>query len=224
MADNATLPATGDVIAADDVGGVKYQRVKNSFGADGAATDVQETKPLPVVTLPRGDIFCIDIPSQVLVAAASTVHFDLFNADAALLLRVLSIRQIPDIVTAVTGAAIAWLFQRTTAVGTGGSSVTPWPTDTSQTALDADMTCRSKPTGGATTGTQLRSFSMHSEETNTGTLAIAAAGGLELVPAALTPALGGRGILLRQNQGLKVTQNTNTNAGNLGWAITFAVE
>lgn len=42
MADNTTLDAGsgGDVIATDDIGGVKYQRVKISQGADGSATDV----------------------------------------------------------------------------------------------------------------------------------------------------------------------------------------
>ncbi len=44
MADNATLPLTGSgdstaVVAADDVGGVLYQRVKLALGADGAAAD-----------------------------------------------------------------------------------------------------------------------------------------------------------------------------------------
>lgn len=54
MADNVNIPAqgTGDttpVIAADDVGGVKHQRVKVEFGADGVATDVSAAAPLPVV-------------------------------------------------------------------------------------------------------------------------------------------------------------------------------
>lgn len=42
MADNTTLNAGsgGDTIASDDIAGVKYQRVKLSCGADGAATDV----------------------------------------------------------------------------------------------------------------------------------------------------------------------------------------
>lgn len=42
MADNTTLDVGtgGDVIATDDIGGVKYQRVKISQGADGSATDV----------------------------------------------------------------------------------------------------------------------------------------------------------------------------------------
>ena len=41
MADNVTLDAMtgGDVCAADDIAGVKHQRVKISLGADGSATD-----------------------------------------------------------------------------------------------------------------------------------------------------------------------------------------
>lgn len=41
MADNTTLNtgSGGDVIASDDIGGVKHQRVKISLGADGSATD-----------------------------------------------------------------------------------------------------------------------------------------------------------------------------------------
>ena len=51
MSDNTTLnPGTGgDVIATDDIAGVKYQRVKINYGADGAATDVSSAAPLPVI-------------------------------------------------------------------------------------------------------------------------------------------------------------------------------
>jgi hypothetical protein len=50
MADNSTLPAAGDVIATDDIGGVKYQRTKSVWGADGTAndTDTASGKALPV--------------------------------------------------------------------------------------------------------------------------------------------------------------------------------
>lgn len=50
MADNTTLNAGsgGDTIAADDIAGVKHQRVKIEYGVDGAATDVSDTNPLPV--------------------------------------------------------------------------------------------------------------------------------------------------------------------------------
>lgn len=50
MADNVTLNtgSGGDTIAADDIGGVKTQRVKVQHGADGSATDVSTASPLPV--------------------------------------------------------------------------------------------------------------------------------------------------------------------------------
>jgi len=50
MADNVVLDSMtgGDTVAADDIGGVKHQRVKIEVGADGAATDVSATNPLPI--------------------------------------------------------------------------------------------------------------------------------------------------------------------------------
>ena len=55
MADNTTLNAGtgGDVIASDDIGGVKHQRVKVEFGADGSATDVSAANPLPSAVYSR---------------------------------------------------------------------------------------------------------------------------------------------------------------------------
>jgi hypothetical protein len=48
MSENTTLP-TGEVVAADDVGGVKFQRVKLVHGADGVNDgDVAEGNGLPV--------------------------------------------------------------------------------------------------------------------------------------------------------------------------------
>jgi hypothetical protein len=49
MADNVGYtPGTGATIATDDIGGVQYQRVKPTWGADGIANDVTDTTPLPV--------------------------------------------------------------------------------------------------------------------------------------------------------------------------------
>lgn len=179
---------------------------------------IQGSKPL----------YGFTIPSQVHVASANTVHWDLFNADAALLVRVLSVRQIPNITTAVTGVVFDWKLARTTAVGTGGSAQTAWLRDLSQTALDADITCRSKPTGGATEGVILFNYSLSSEETNAATIQVASNGGLELIPPALMGIAGRHhspaGILLRQNQGLRCVQITSSAAGNTGWLIQFTVE
>ena len=50
MADNVQLNAGagGDVAASDDIGGIQYQRVKLTWGADGIASDTTAVNPLPV--------------------------------------------------------------------------------------------------------------------------------------------------------------------------------
>lgn len=49
MADNlAYTPGSGATVASDEIGGVHYQRIKNAYGADGVATDVSATNPMPV--------------------------------------------------------------------------------------------------------------------------------------------------------------------------------
>jgi hypothetical protein len=49
MADNVGYtPGSGATVAADEIGGVLYQRVKPVVGVDGTATDVSSTDPLPI--------------------------------------------------------------------------------------------------------------------------------------------------------------------------------
>lgn len=48
MAENVEItPGSGDTVAADEIGGVKHQRVKLQFGPDGEASDVAHTEALP---------------------------------------------------------------------------------------------------------------------------------------------------------------------------------
>lgn len=57
MADNiGYTPGSGAVVAADDVGGVLYQRIKPAFGEDNTAVDVSATNPLPVTDAQLADI------------------------------------------------------------------------------------------------------------------------------------------------------------------------
>lgn len=71
MSDNTQLNAGfgGDVIATDDVGGVKYQRVKPAFGPDGEAVDVSASNPLPVTlgvpTLPVADATLAELQDAI---------------------------------------------------------------------------------------------------------------------------------------------------------------
>lgn len=49
MADNMQVtPGSGATVAADEIGGALYQRVKLTWGVDGAAVDASATNPLPV--------------------------------------------------------------------------------------------------------------------------------------------------------------------------------
>lgn len=50
MADNIDVtPGTGSTVATEDVGGVQHQKVKVEYGADGAATLVENVAPLPIM-------------------------------------------------------------------------------------------------------------------------------------------------------------------------------
>lgn len=52
MADNTQLNAMsgGDTVATDDVSGIKHQLMKVEYGADGAATRVTSSTPLPTTS------------------------------------------------------------------------------------------------------------------------------------------------------------------------------
>ena len=230
------LPDSHNVTVDNAAGGaaVNIQDGGNTITVDGtvAVSNFPATQPVSgtvsVDNFPgasSGTEYVYNIPSQVHVASANTVHWDLFNGDAALIVRVMGIYQLPNIVTAVTGIAFDWLLERTTAVGTGGSVITAWEADTNGTDMDADITLRSKPTGGATQSTDLRNYTIHSEETNAATqmMHMMMAGGVaNLVPPHLMES--GTGIVLRQNQGIRCVQVTNSNAGNTGWCICIVVE
>ena len=71
MADTTTLPGTGEVISDEDIGaGVKVQRVKETWGASGTATNVVKTAAgaLPTQEIGSGT----NASSQVTVTNSST--------------------------------------------------------------------------------------------------------------------------------------------------------
>lgn len=66
MADNiGYTPGTGATVAADEIAGVLFQRVKPTFGVDGVAVDVSSSNPLPVQAL------TLPLPSSGTQVAAS---------------------------------------------------------------------------------------------------------------------------------------------------------
>lgn len=63
MADNiGYTPGTGATIAADEIGGVLYQRMKIGIGADGTATDISTANPMPITA-----------PNALSVSAANAI-------------------------------------------------------------------------------------------------------------------------------------------------------
>jgi len=74
MADDVTLPGTGDVIAADEISSKKYQRMKLTLGADGVNDgDVAAANPLPVVV----DFSMLEnLLRQLVQSSASPSGFD----------------------------------------------------------------------------------------------------------------------------------------------------
>lgn len=72
MTDNVILNpgAGGDTVAADDIAGIKYQRIKTGFGIEGEYADVSTVDPLPVT----------DLISAELLESLQTLMVRLLNA------------------------------------------------------------------------------------------------------------------------------------------------
>lgn len=88
MADNTTLNTGtgGDVIGTDDIGGVKYQRVKLIEGADGVNDgDISASNPLPVSTLGFPKTIKVDItrPADTVAYAVGDAISDSTTAPTA---------------------------------------------------------------------------------------------------------------------------------------------
>lgn len=153
------------------------------------------------------------------VAAASTIHMDLFNASGSgVILEIYAILIIPTL-TAVTGVGLTWTIDRTSAVGTGGTTLTPRPMDTTNTSLPAGVTARVKPTGGATTNYIMLSPNTSSEETNP-----YAAMASILNHVGVTGQAVLQQITCREGEGVKIVQTTNSSVGSTNHSLIFTVE
>lgn len=73
MADNVGYtPGVGATVAADDIGGVLYQRIKPVTGADGTAVDVSSDNPLPMQEVGGA----MSLLSRILNVLMSPMGFD----------------------------------------------------------------------------------------------------------------------------------------------------
>lgn len=68
MSDNIDVtPGTGATVAADNIGGAFWQRIKVGVGADGFATDVSDANPVPV----KGSVRVVKLAPTVTAGAYS---------------------------------------------------------------------------------------------------------------------------------------------------------
>lgn len=167
------------------------------------------------------DTWVVNTGNTAHVAAARTTLIDLFNASGSgKILRVTGIYVIPAL-AAVTGVGQTYEVIRTSAVGTGGSTATPQTFDTDNTALPGQVTARTKPTGGATTSATLLFLNGSSEETST---YAAMASQLNHIPNGGDFGIAETCLILREGQGVKVDQTTNSSVGNVNVCVVFTVE
>lgn len=156
---------------------------------------------------------------QANVNAARTTHVDLYNATGSgVLLVVHGIFLVPSL-AAVTGVGLTWEVIRTTTVGTGGTTLTPRPMDTTNAALPAQVTARSKPTGGATTNYVLLYPSSSSEETSPYAGQASTLNHLGIIGDDWLQEL-----VIREGEGLKVDQTTSSSVGSTNVVLVFTVE
>jgi uncharacterized membrane protein len=154
MPNNSTLPATGDIIASEEISGAKLQRVKLALGAYGTDDgDAGSANPLPV-----------QASALPLPAGAST------EATLAAL----------NVIAAAIQSAVVAINTKTTAVNTGaiaGTVALDAPTLAALESITAstggltnsELRATALPVSGPLTDGQLRATPVPTEESTTGT-------------------------------------------------------
>lgn len=200
-------PGSGATVATELVGGKEHQVM---MLADKTGN-----------ILGSKDTYIARTGNTIHVAAARTTLFDIFNASGSgKIMRVTGVYIIPALV-AVTGVGQTYEVIRTSAVGTGGTTITPVSFDSANAAIPAQITARTKPTGGATTAATLQLINGSSEET---TPYASMASILNHVPMGGTLSPGEVGWVVREGEGLKIDQTTNSAVGNVNIQIVFTLE
>lgn len=167
------------------------------------------------------DTYIVSTGNTAHVAAARTTLFDIFNATGSG--KVVCVRgiYIQPALVAVTGVGQTYEVIRTSAVGTGGTTLTPQPTDSNNIAIPAQVTARTKPTGGATTAITWLYINGSSEETSPYAAMASILNHIKLSDQ-LGPAQNC--LMLNENQGLKIDQTTNSAVGNVNVVVVFTLE
>ena len=196
----AVTPGTGATVATQNPGDGKEYQVVMVASATGHL---------------QGDVPTYYYQTAQAAAAQNKIFFEVFNASGSG--KILRLRKlfIQSNVATQTGVGMQFDLNRTSAVGTSGTTLTAALADTANAAVPAQVTARSVPTGGATTaGAVFSSPFLSSEETQAGTHFNWA---FNYIPE-------GENIqrpTAREGEGLKLTQITNSTAGS--WSVCAVI-
>lgn len=200
-------PGSGATVATHLTGGKEYQVVMLS----------DETGHI----LNSRNTYIVSTGNTPHVGAARTTLFDIFNAPGSgVIMRVIGVYIIPAQV-AVTGVGQTYEVIRTSTAGIGGTVLVPQKFDSISPNVPTQVTARLKPTGGATTLATLQFINGTSEETMPYT---AMASVLNHVPLGGIMSWGAIGWVVREGEGLKIDQTTNSAVGNLNIQVVFTLE
>lgn len=126
MVDNVAItPGSGATVAADEIAGVLYQRVKQTWGPDGTAndTDVATGKPLPIQVRSATGLVPIGEPTDAKNTATDTT-----SVSAISILKQIS-ASVQAMILSAGAAVIGKVDHTTTGIGHGVTTVTTAGTD-----------------------------------------------------------------------------------------------
>jgi hypothetical protein len=168
-----------------------------------------------------------------IAVGAAKLLFDLFVASTALnVLELMGLYAKPQLDTAVAGVvSVRADLYRTSAIGTGGTgasrssgtidvaggNICKWDEAQPDDLLDAGVTARVAPTGGATISRWLFGWDTMPEETNAAAYLLL---GRNLLPRPLGEA---GGLIVRPGTGILVKQGAVASVGAVGYTLVFGV-
>ncbi len=150
------------------------------------------------------------------VGSATNFHFDVFNASGSGV--VLKVRKLflQQTFVAQTGVAATFEVRRTSAVGTGGTTLTAVKADTADATLPAQVTSRGNGTGGNTSAGLLALLGMSGEETDIG-------GRGAMFFNVLAEGNETKDVTLREGEGLSVCKTAGVVTTSGTWSVLAVV-
>ena len=110
MPDNVGYtPGSGSTVAADEIGGVLYQRVKPVIGDDGSAADVSNANPLPVDAAPQSNLYMLLIRIAALLASPLGYDKSLARQRSTAVIESGTVTTVTTVTTCTTVATVSTL-------------------------------------------------------------------------------------------------------------------